>query len=76
MSLKSSWPRFLVSMYPLAKALIEDLYRWHKGDVVAAKAALRRIREHGLRLDEAEAELDKRVDAIEDADVSDPKVKA
>jgi hypothetical protein len=60
----TSWPRFLIALWPVAKELIRDLYRLHQGDIEKATTALQRIRDHGARLDEAERALDARIEAV------------
>lgn len=68
--MKTSWTRFLIQMWPVVKELLHELYRWHKGDVEAATQALRRIKDHGLRLDEAELAVDARIAAVRDKEQS------
>ena len=55
------WFRFFAMLMPDLKDLARELFRWHKGDVEAARASLVHIRNHGLRLDIAEAEIDARM---------------
>lgn len=68
--MKTSWPLFLIQMWPVAKELLRELHRWTQGDVEKATAALRRIKDHGLRLDEAEAAVDARIEAVRKRDES------
>ena len=70
MSNAVGWLRFSLALWPDAKQLIADLYRWHKGDVEAARQALSRIRDHGQRLDVKEGELDARMQAVRDREQS------
>lgn len=76
--MKTGWIRFAAALLPDAKDLLRDLWKWHKGDIPAARAALLKIRDHGMRLDEAEEQIDARMQAmaVEDAEVLDPKTKA
>lgn len=67
---KTSWPLFLIQMWPVAKELLRELHRWTQGDVDKATEALRRIRDHGFRLDEAEEAIDARIQAVRDREKS------
>jgi hypothetical protein len=62
------WIRFLAMLLPDAKDLLRELFRWYKGDVDKARAALVHIRNHGVRLDVGEAEIDRRMQAVRDAE--------
>lgn len=62
MSAAVGWLRFCAALWPDAKDLLRELYRFYKGDVGKARGALLKIRNHGLRLDEAEIEIDARMD--------------
>jgi hypothetical protein len=53
-------------MMPAATDLLRDLHRLTGGDVALSKQAIRRIRDHGYRLDQAEAEVDARIQAVRD----------
>lgn len=54
------WVRFLMSMQPELLAVARELYVLCQGDPQMAKAQLRRIRDHGVLLEQAELELDRR----------------
>lgn len=70
MSNAVGWLRFCAALWPDAKQLLADLYRWHKGDVEAARQGLSRVRNHGQRLDEGQAEIDARMQAVRDREQS------
>lgn len=59
--MKVGWVRFFALLLPDVRDLIKELYGWYKGDVDKARSALIHIRNHGLRLDIAEAEIDERM---------------
>lgn len=61
-----NWARYLITMMPAATELLRDLHRLTGGDVALSKQAIRRIRDHGYRLDQAEAEVDARIQAVRD----------
>lgn len=62
------WIKFLALLLPDAKALLRDLYHYYGGDVGKARVALRRIRDHGARLDDEEERIDARLDAVRAAE--------
>lgn len=70
MSKAVGWLRFFAALWPDAKQLIADLYRWHRGDVSAAREALSRIRDHGQRLDEEQELVDARMQAVREREQS------
>lgn len=76
--MKVGWLRFLAALLPDAKDLIRELYTWYKGDVDKARAALVQIRNHGIRLDVGELEVDRRMREVRDreADNDPPKGSA
>jgi len=59
-----SWTRFVLAMTPVVMDVLRDLYRLTRGDVEKSKVAIRRIRDHGYRLDQVEAEVDARIQAV------------
>lgn len=60
----TSWVRFFAALLPAATELLRALYRRHDGNIAAAREELREIRDHGTRLDEAEAAVDARIEAV------------
>lgn len=58
------WLLFLRQVWPDAVDLVKDLYDRFHGDVDKTKAEIRRIRDHGARLDAAEQEIDARIEAV------------
>jgi hypothetical protein len=56
--------RFLVAMRLPLIELARELYTLCKGDPVRAAAVLRRIRDHGSIYEMAQAEVDRRLDAL------------
>lgn len=56
-----SFARFLLALWPPLQELARALYEAHRGNVDAAKAELRTIRDHGRRLEVVQAEVDRRM---------------
>lgn len=61
------WIRFAAALWPDAKDLLKELYRLYKGDVDKARTVLIHIRNQGLRLDIAEAQIDARMERAREA---------
>lgn len=59
-----SWATFAARMLPLALELVRDLFVRHRGDLAAARAELRAIRDHWAGLPAAEAAVDARLEAV------------
>lgn len=63
------WATFAARMLPYALDLLRDLHRRHNGDVAAARAELRAVRDHWARIEEIEATVDARLDAVRKREV-------
>lgn len=65
-----SWVPYLATMLASAevRAILRNLFRLTDGSVPASKAALQRMRDQGFVLVEAEADIDRKLHAIDEAD--------
>jgi len=61
------WVSFSAAMLPEVLAFIRDMFFRHRGSVTAAKAEIRRVRDHGRRFDEAQIGFEARVAAADKA---------
>lgn len=64
------WLRFASALRPVVNEVLEDLFKLTGGDVEQSKAAIRRIRDRGYVLKEAEDAVDARIQAVRDRDRS------
>lgn len=62
--------RFAWQLRPVVTEVLKKLYELTRGDPTKAAAVLRRIPDHGQRLDPAEAAVDARIQAVRDRDKS------
>jgi hypothetical protein len=58
------WVRFFTAVLPMLTDLARELFKRHAGDVDGARSELRAIRDHGARLEAAEAGIDARLEAL------------
>ena len=61
-----NWIPYVVAMRGPMLELLGDLFKLTQGDVAASKAAIRRIRDRGYVLKDAEDEVDARIQAVRD----------
>jgi hypothetical protein len=59
-----SWAKFLFVLRGPLIELARELYTLCKGDPKQAKAALRRIRDHGTMYEETQREVDRRLEVL------------
>ena len=64
----TNWLQFWQALLPGLMGLAKALFQRHGGDARAANAELTAIRNHGARLERAEDEIDRDLNAITDGD--------
>ncbi len=64
MAALSSWPVFWAKLIPVGTSLIRELYVHFNGDIDKAKETLIYIRDHGMRYQRKQDDVDARLDRI------------